>query len=74
LIILQCGADCINGDPLTHLRFSSAAHRYASEKLHRLSHKHSDGRIIALGGGGYNPLNLADAWTEVVSSFVGGSA
>jgi acetoin utilization protein AcuC len=73
LIILQCGADCINGDPLTHLRFSSAAHRYASEKLHRLSHKHSDGRMIALGGGGYNQVNLADAWTEVVSSFVGGS-
>ena len=29
--------------------------------------------MIALGGGGYNQVNLANAWTEVVSSFVGGS-
>ncbi len=68
-IILQCGADCINGDPLTHLKYSSIAHRYTSCILHRLAHDHSDGRIIALGGGGYNRANIADAWTEVVRSF-----
>jgi acetoin utilization protein AcuC len=70
LIILQCGADCIKGDPLTHLQYSSKAHKYAADKLHQLSHKHSDGRIIALGGGGYNQKNIADAWTEVVISFI----
>lgn len=70
LIIFQCGADGIDGDPLTHLRYSSKAHRYAADKLHRLSHKHCDGRIIALGGGGYNQQNIADAWTEVVMSFI----
>jgi acetoin utilization protein AcuC len=70
LIIFQCGADGIDGDPLTHLRYSPKAHRYAADKLHRLSHKHCDGRIIALGGGGYNQQNIADAWTEVVMSFI----
>jgi acetoin utilization protein AcuC len=70
LIIFQCGADCMNGDPLTHLRCSPKVHRFASEILHQLSHKHSDGRIIALGGGGYNPVNIASAWTEVISTFV----
>jgi len=70
LIIFQCGADGIDGDPLTHLRYSSKAHRYAADKLHRLSHKHCDGRIIALGGEGYNQQNIADAWTEVVMSFI----
>lgn len=71
LIILQCGSDCINGDPLTHLKYTSKAHRYAADKLHKLSHKHCDGKIIALGGGGYNQKNIADGWTEVVSSFIG---
>jgi acetoin utilization protein AcuC len=70
LIILQCGTDCIDGDPLTHLKYTSKAHRYAADKLHQLSHKYCDGRIIALGGGGYNQKNIADGWTEVVSSFI----
>jgi acetoin utilization protein AcuC len=73
LIIFQCGADSIKGDPLTHLRFSAKAHRFASGVLHRLSHEHSDGRIIALGGGGYNPANIADAWTQVIKSLIGNS-
>lgn len=71
LIILQCGADGIAGDPLTHLQYSSKAYAYAAEKLHYLSHKYCNGRIIALGGGGYNQINITDAWTEIVLSFVG---
>jgi acetoin utilization protein AcuC len=70
LIILQCGADCIDGDPITHLKYTQKAHRYAADDLHRLAHKHCDGRIIALGGGGYNRLNIGNAWTEVVRSFL----
>ncbi|MFZ0328616.1 MAG: acetoin utilization protein AcuC [Nitrososphaeraceae archaeon] len=70
LIILQCGADGISGDPITHLQYSSKAHRYAADSLHRLSHEYCNGRIIALGGGGYNLKNIADAWTEVVGSLI----
>jgi acetoin utilization protein AcuC len=70
LIIFQCGADCIRGDPLTHLQYSSRAHNFAANVLHRLSHEHSEGRIIALGGGGYNLANIANAWTEIVKSLI----
>jgi acetoin utilization protein AcuC len=70
LIIFQCGADCIRGDPLTHLQYSSRAHNFAANVLHRLSHEHSEGRIIALGGGGYNLSNIANAWTEIVKSLI----
>lgn len=70
LIILQCGADGIRGDPIAHLEYTSKAHRYAADALHRLSHIYCDGRIIALGGGGYNQKNIAEGWTEVVSSFI----
>jgi acetoin utilization protein AcuC len=69
LIIFQCGADSLAGDPVTHLRYTSRAHRYAADVLHKLAHKHCLGRIIALGGGGYNMANIGSAWTEVVKSF-----
>jgi acetoin utilization protein AcuC len=52
------------------LHFSSRAHRLASDVLHRLSHEYSEGRIIALGGGGYNRANIANAWTAVVRSLI----
>lgn len=69
LIILQCGADGLAGDPITHLQYSKEAHRHAADTLHKLAHRHCSGRIIALGGGGYNRDNIAGAWVEVVKAF-----
>lgn len=69
LIILQCGADSVAGDPITHLQYSASAHRLAADSLHKLAHRHCNGRVIALGGGGYNRVNIANAWTEVVKAF-----
>ncbi len=66
LFILQCGGDSMKGDPLTHLNFSENVHRHATNIIHELAHRHCNGRMIALGGGGYNRNNIAVAWTEVV--------
>jgi len=65
-IILQCGADSIAGDPITHLCLSPKAHAHAAGRLCRIADKHCSGRLIALGGGGYNRANLAAAWCAVV--------
>ncbi|ROR34960.1 acetoin utilization protein AcuC [Inmirania thermothiophila] len=65
-VILQCGADSIAGDPLTHLAYSPAVHRHVAARLARLADRHCQGRLLALGGGGYDHRNLARAWTEVV--------
>jgi acetoin utilization protein AcuC len=73
LIILQCGADGLAGDPITHLQYTPRAHAHAAGILHGLAHKHCKGRIIALGGGGYNRANIGAAWTEVVRSFASSS-
>jgi acetoin utilization protein AcuC len=70
LIILQCGADSLKHDPLAHLNLTHNSHKYAACKLHSLAHKHSNGRIVALGGGGYNKINIGDAWTAVVKAFI----
>lgn len=69
-IILQCGADSLADDPITHLQYSSATHGYAAERLCALAETHCEGRLLALGGGGYNRENLADAWTAVVHSLL----
>jgi acetoin utilization protein AcuC len=68
-IIFQCGADSLAGDPITHLRYTEAAHARAATDLCELADRHCGGRIIATGGGGYNLHNLARAWTRVVESF-----
>ncbi len=70
-ILLQCGADSLDGDPITHLKYSSAAHRHAAARLRKLADKHCQGRLLALGGGGYNRTNLAEAWTAVVGALLG---
>jgi acetoin utilization protein AcuC len=69
-IILQCGADSLEGDPITHLRFSEDTHGYAAGRLAALADRLCSGRVLGLGGGGYNRRNLARAWTRVVQAFV----
>ena len=62
--ILQCGADSLAGDPLTHLQFTEASHGLAARRMCELAARHADGRILGLGGGGYNRRNLAVAWSR----------
>ena len=66
LILLQCGADSLAGDPITHLLYSADAHAHAARRLRDLADRHAQGRLLAMGGGGYNRANLARAWTRVV--------
>jgi acetoin utilization protein AcuC len=69
-IILQCGADSLEGDPITHLRLSPHSHGLAARELATLSDRLGHGRLLALGGGGYNRTNLAQAWTAVVENLL----
>jgi acetoin utilization protein AcuC len=69
-ILLQCGADSLEGDPITHLGFSEAAHAHAAASVCRIADELGHGRVLAMGGGGYNRQNLARAWTRVVEAFV----
>ncbi|MGD9385645.1 MAG: acetoin utilization protein AcuC, partial [Thioalkalispiraceae bacterium] len=68
-ILLQCGADSIKGDPITHMEYSEQAHAHAAQRLCVLADELCNGRLVAMGGGGYNLDNLAKGWTAVVDSF-----
>ncbi len=65
-LLFQCGADGLDGDPLTNLQYTPEAHRYAVKSLKRIADKKCGGRILAMGGGGYNPDGVARAWKTVV--------
>ncbi|HET7202388.1 MAG TPA: acetoin utilization protein AcuC [Steroidobacteraceae bacterium] len=69
-ILLQCGADSLAGDPITHLAFSEEAHAHAAAAVCLIADQLGHGRVLAMGGGGYNRQNLARAWTRVVEAFV----
>ncbi len=72
-VLFQCGADCLAGDPITHLSYTSAVHAYAAKKLHSLAHDLCGGKIVAMGGGGYDPVNVSEAWTAVMGELSGRS-
>jgi acetoin utilization protein AcuC len=69
-LLLQCGADSLEGDPITHLRLTAASHGRAARELAELADRLGHGRVLALGGGGYNRANLAQAWTAVVENLL----
>lgn len=69
-IVFQCGADSVAGDPITHLALSPAAHGHAAGRLCAIADAIGHGRVLGVGGGGYDRGNLARAWTAVVRSFV----
>ena len=73
-ILMQCGADSLEGDPLTHMAFSEEAHAHAAAAVCRIADELGHGRVLAMGGGGYNRRNLARAWTRVVEAFVASQA
>lgn len=67
-ILLQSGADCLENDPLTHMRCTPAVHAHVTRSVAAIASRHSGGRVLALGGGGYNLRNISRAWTAVVDA------
>lgn len=68
--LLQCGADSLEGDPIAHLRYTAAAHAYATKRMCVLAEEYAGGRLMVFGGGGYNRTNLALAWNAVLEALI----
>lgn len=65
-IILQCGADAVEEDPLSRLSLSNNAHWAIVAALSQLTD-----RFLVLGGGGYNPWSVGRLWAGVWATLVG---
>lgn len=65
-IILQCGADSLAGDPLTHLQLSDQVHYQTAKRLGKYARTTCSGRVLLLGGGGYNRSNIGRGWLQAI--------
>jgi len=69
-ILLQCGADSLSADPITQLNLTSDFHSFVARRLCLLANKHCNGRLLAMGGGGYNLENIKVAWNDVIETLL----
>ena len=65
-VVLQCGADALEEDPLARLSLSNNAHVAVVAALRGLSP-----RFLVLGGGGYNPWSVGRCWARVWAELLG---
>ncbi len=65
-VVLQCGADAVEEDPLSRLSLSNNAHWAVVAALRPLGP-----RYLVLGGGGYNPWTVGRLWAGVWGTLAG---
>lgn len=70
IILFQAGADSIAGDPITHLKLTPDSHLLATQSLCSLADTYCQGRLLVMGGGGYNRRNIATTWCTVVEALL----
>jgi acetoin utilization protein AcuC len=72
VLVTQHGCDTHLLDPLAHLRMTVDGQRVAYRALHELAHELCGGRWVALGGGGYEPVQVVPrAWTHLLAEATG---
>jgi acetoin utilization protein AcuC len=68
VLVTQHGCDTHAEDPLAHFAVTVDAQRAAAESLHRLAHEVCEGRWVALGGGGYEVVDVVPrTWTHLTA-------
>lgn len=65
-VVLQCGADALEEDPLSRLSLSNNAHWSVVAALRDIAP-----RYLVLGGGGYDPWSVGRCWTGVWATLSG---
>lgn len=72
IIVSQHGCDTHADDPLAHLAMTIDGQRMSYEAIHRWAHRFCDGQWIAVGGGGYEWIDVVPrAWTHLIAEAVG---
>jgi acetoin utilization protein AcuC len=72
VLVTQHGADTHFEDPLAHLAVSLDAQHAVQAACHGLAHAYAEGRWIALGGGGYEVVDVVPrSWAHLVAVAAG---
>lgn len=70
LLVLQFGTDAHAADPFAHLEMTDAAYREIGLHAHALAHELCGGRLVVVGGGGYEPVTVARLWTSLLTDLL----
>ncbi|WP_420496093.1 acetoin utilization protein AcuC [Macrococcus psychrotolerans] len=74
IILSQNGADAHYLDPLTHLSCTHRTYQHIPQIVLRLANEYTNGKWIAVGGGGYNIFQVTPlAWAQVYNAMLGRS-
>ncbi len=65
-ILLQCGADALEEDPLAKLSLSNNAHLAVAASVQSMAPS-----VVVTGGGGYNPYTVGRCWAGVWATLNG---
>jgi acetoin utilization protein AcuC len=65
-VVAQLGVDTHYSDPLTSLNMTLTGYTYLVRRIIELTGQHAGGRLLALGGGGYNMEVVPVAWASVL--------
>lgn len=72
ILVSQHGCDSHFDDPLADLAVSIDGQRMAAEGIHRWAHRYAGGKWLAVGGGGYEWVEVVPrAWTHLMAVAVG---
>jgi acetoin utilization protein AcuC len=71
-VVFESGADGLAGDPMAHLALTPEALRHVTRRVIALADRHAEGRLLVLGGGGYDKANLAAGWCAVIEALLEG--
>ena len=69
-IVFESGVDCLEGDPLSNQKVTPKAIKEITQRVVKLANEFADGRLLTLGGGGYNLHNVANGWAAVVEGLL----
>ncbi len=71
VIVMQNGVDTHFQDQLGHLLLTTHTFEQVSDRVHKLAHQYSNGRLIAVGGGGYSYYSVPRCWTIILAKLIG---
>lgn len=66
VVVAQIGADSHYSDPLTSLNVTLQGYTHLVSRIIELANRYSGGRLLALGGGGYNLAVVPAAWSSAL--------